>query len=208
MYIYTSYSPELISGKKTKLSNDQEKRLCTYIKFRSKIGYGVTKLEIPLIIKDIRDKAEKELNVAPKDDERLFSNNLPHKSWVHRFIARHDDLRLRTPENLGHMRKQVSEAKLRNWFHHLEEFLCEEHDIQASEFLVRENSHRVFNLDETGFPLSSTNKLKVISEKEVKNVYSVTSESKSQITVLGCVSASGTFQKHLSYSLEYDQGLT
>ena len=49
---------------------------------------------------------------------------------------------------------------------------------------------QVFNLDETGM-LLDPKKLKVVSEKGVKNPSYMSSGSKSQITVVGCISASG-----------------
>lgn len=110
-------------------------------------------------------------------------------------MKRHPELSARTPEHLGHQRKQVTEHSLRQWFVDLENFLLEEHGIVARDFLVEENNGRIFNLDETGFPLCGSNKLKVISERGSKNVYNVATESKEQITVLGCVSARGQFQK-------------
>ena len=60
------------------------------------------------------------------------------------------------------------------------------------------NAHRIFNMDESGFPLQGTNsKLKVVAETGSKNIHRLASDSKEQITVLACVSAAGEFQKPL-----------
>lgn len=185
------------TGKQTKFSKEQEDRLCRYVKYRSSIGSGVTRKEIPIIIKEILDQHEQDNNLDLTDEERIFANNRPCNSWVRRFICRQKDFHLRTSENLGHLRKQVSETQLRNWFIQLEKFLLEEHDIVAKDFLVSANGHRIFNLDETGFPLSATNDLKVIAEKDKKNVSIDCAEGKSQITVLSCISAKGEIQKPL-----------
>ena len=101
----------------------------------------------------------------PKD--RIFVDNIPPKSWVHRFVTRHSELSLRAPEHLGHVRKRVTEETIRKWFDSMENFLLTEHGIEAKEFFVAENSNRVFNLDETGFPLAEANKLKIVSERGV-----------------------------------------
>lgn len=166
-----------------------------FLKYRARIGNGSTRPEICTLIKEVLDKAEADTGIEVTNEERVFIDNLPPKSWVHRFVTRHKDISLRTPEHLGHMRKKVTEKTLRDWFSELDKFLLEEHHIVAKDFFVPENSARVFNLDETGFPLSGTNKLKVVSEKGTKNVYSVSSESKEQITVMGCVSADGNCEK-------------
>ena len=63
-----------------------------------------------------------------------------------------------------------------------------EHTINAKEFLSDENKSRIFNLDESGFPLAGTNgKLKIISARGVKNVYELGPDTKEQISVLGFV---------------------
>ena len=125
----------------------------------------------------------------------IFPANLPSKTWVHRFMKRHTNIVARAPENLGHLRKDVTEKSIRDWFGKLEHFLLSEYNIIASEFITPENANRIFNLDESGFPLGGKNRMKVIAEKGKKNIYSVTTESKEQVTVLMCASGDGNFQK-------------
>ena len=144
-------------------------------------------------MKDEEEMSESGYPVSIED--RIFDDNLPSKSWVQRFIERHPNLTPRTAEHLGHMRKAVTKENLEDWFKVFEQFLLSEHGIQAKEFLTTENSNRVFNLDESGFPLGATGKLRVMAEKGSKNVYNTATENKEQITVLGCVSADGTFEK-------------
>ena len=48
----------------------------------------------------------------------------------------------------------------------------------------------MFNCDETGLPLNPSS-FKVVALKGSKNVSNITSNSKSQITVLACTSAAG-----------------
>ena len=167
-----------------KLSDEQEKRLNKFIKYRARIGNGVTRQEISRIVKEVLDKAELDSGQEMTDEERLWRNNSPPYVWVSRYVKRFPDLAVRTPEHLGHQRKCVSESRLRRWFKDLEEFLLAEKNISASDFLKPENSHRIFNADETGFPLSGGKNLKIIAEKGVKNVYATGTESKEQITVL------------------------
>ena len=122
--------------------------------YKAKISNGATRFEIGRLIKEILDEAEKDLETSLSTDDRLLKNNTSTKSWIQRFVQRHSDLSLRKPEQLGHMRKRVSEANLGNWCSNLVDFLLDEHQIVAKDFFITENANRIFNLDETGFPLS------------------------------------------------------
>ena len=74
-------------------------------------------------------------------------------------------------------------------------FLLSEHKIDAEDFLSEHNAHRVFNLDESGFPLQGNSRLKVIAGRGTKNVYRIAPDDRTQITVMMCGSASGDFCK-------------
>lgn len=163
----------------------------------AKIGYGVTKKEIPTVVKSVLDEYHKDLTeVGAVIPERKFEDNLPSLFWVYRFLNRWPELSARAPENLGYQRAYVTEEQIRAWFEQLEKFLLEEHNIVATEFLQERNSSRVFNLDESGFPLAGTNgKLKIITNKGAKNVYRMSPDTREQVTVLGCASSDGSLSK-------------
>ena len=112
-------------------------------------------------------------------------------------MNRHQNLTARTPERLGQLRKNITEEHIRSFFSSLEQFLLKEHDMVASEFFTEENRSRIFNLDESGFPLGGSNKLKIVTQRGSKAVYNVTGENREQITVLFCAAADGTFEKPL-----------
>ena len=78
------------------------------------------------------------------------------KNWVTRFIGRHPEISPRTPQNLGFRRTHITEQRIREWFNTLADFLKSEHGIEAETFFTVENASRVFNLDESGFPLQGT----------------------------------------------------
>ena len=167
----------------------------------SKIGKGVSKHDIPEIIKSVLDKAEEEGLLHA--DSRKFKDNLPSMGWVYSFMKRHPILSARTPENLGFQRAHINEDGVRKWFGQLETFLKEEHSINAVEFFSEENRKRVFNIDESGFPLQGTaGKCKIIAERGTKNVHRLAPDSRQQITVLACVSAAGFFSNPLVIFLE------
>ena len=71
-----------------------------------------------------------------------------------------------------------------------------EHGLDATEFVATSNASRIFNVDESRFPLSGTNgKLKIITARGAKNVYRLAPDTKEQVTALGCISAAGDSTK-------------
>ena len=95
---------------------------------------------------------------SPSQQKKLCS------IFIIRFLARNPNLSIWLPENLGHLRVKVTEKTLREWFKNLNEFLKSEHNIVASEFLSTENGSRIFNLDDSGFPLAGTSgKLAIVT---------------------------------------------
>ena len=53
-------------GPSSFISHTHEKRLCSFLLNMSKIGYGMSKKEVPSIVKDVLDKAEADGFVIPK----------------------------------------------------------------------------------------------------------------------------------------------
>lgn len=181
-------------GPATYLSEHQESQLIKYLLHMARIGYGIARKDIPDVVKTILDKAEANGYILPSGQK--FIDNKPSVCWVYRFLNRHPHVSARTPENLGFQRAYVSENQIRKWFKSLESYLREEFALTASEFLSETNSDRVFNLDESGFPLQGTNgKMKIITERGLKTVHKLAPDTKQQITVLACVSASGKYHK-------------
>ena len=107
---------------------------------------------------------------------------------MYRFLARWPELSALMPEkDLYHKRQDYWST-----------FLINEHNIDPKNFFCDENTDRIYNLDESGFPLAGTNgKLKVITTKGTKNIYKVAPDTREQVTVLGCASASGHLCKPL-----------
>ena len=152
------------------------------------------KTDLPQTVKCVLDQADREGIVS--NTTAKFVNNLPSTGWVYSFLKRHPIVSSRIPENLGFQRAYIDEKGSRKWHQGLENFLREEHGINTAEFLSTENADRIFNLDESGFPLQGTNgKCKVMAERGAKNVFRLNTDKKQQITVLACVSASGKFNK-------------
>ena len=102
---------------------------------------------------------------------------------VEQVLQRHPELVLRTPATLSSCRASASTKEcIDNYFDVLEKVL-NDNDLQ-------DQPSPIFNMDETGFPLDPK-PLKTIHERGEKNPMSITSSSKSQVTVVACVSAAG-----------------
>ena len=103
--------------------------------------------------------------------------------WWERFCFRHPEISLRTTSALSYARaKGQDEEALSSYFDILEDTF-NEHKLHDKPGLV-------FNMDETGMPLSPA-PLKGVCKKGTKTPNSITSGDKSQITVVGCVNAAG-----------------
>ena len=198
----TWYTSGLLSivgkrGPTTHLSEDQESRLVNYLLWRSKIGIGVPPKDVPMIVKEVLDDAVSKGYIIPED--KKFKDNKPSSQWIYNLMKRHPQLSRRLPENLGFQRRRVTEEVIRAWFSDFENFLQAEHNLVASEFMSEENGGRIFNCDESGFALQGNagKMCKVLAEKGAKNVHTINTDTKEQITVLCTVSAAGIYEKPL-----------
>lgn len=161
--------PGATSGPQTYLSSEEEEELVHFLSRSALIGHGRTRIEVIAIV------------------ERVLSSRGITKSvssgWWASFVARHPKLVLRTPATLSLARANASDpVVLDNYFDELNRTL-NENDLADKPCLI-------FNMDETGMPLDPK-PLKVVTQRGHKNPAQVSGGSKSQITVVGCVSAGG-----------------
>lgn len=119
-----------------------------------------------------------------------FKDNKPGYYWYQGFMERHKNkVRERKAMVLGEQRAQVTEAKIREWFGRVETVLKEDGiDIKNVP------PSNIFNCDETGFPFYLGGSV-IITDVASKHPYQVGSDTKTQVTVLGCCSADGTVLK-------------
>lgn len=133
----------------------QEKQLAEYIKKSSKFFFGIT-------VKDIRSMAFKATKIMEiPTPESWVKKEMAGIDWYYSFMSRHNRLTLRTPEQISANRiKSFNRESVNGFFTNLTE--------------VYENNpnfgHRIFNMDETGFPTVPTKTVKVIAEKGSKRV--------------------------------------
>lgn len=161
--------PGATSGPHTYLTRDEEKELVIFLCRVAEIGHGRTRQEVIAIVQRVLIARGSSKNVS--------------SGWWNSFVSRHPEITLRVPATLSIARASASDrCALDNYFDELESTLTE-NDLLNSPCLI-------FNMDETGMPLDPSPP-KIVTWKGHKNPSQVSSGVKSQVTVVGCVSAGG-----------------
>ena len=105
-----------------------------------------------------------------------FVSGRPGRKWWSLFRKRHSEITLRTPEKLQLARVKCCTPEIWGaWFKEVGEFLEAHSLLNKAEY--------IWNADEAGFPLCATSG-KVISIRNLKNVYAITADTKELITTL------------------------
>jgi hypothetical protein len=158
----------------------EEKTLVRYAKLMAEIGYPLTKAEF---LKEVKHVLGIDGRQTP------FTNNLPGYRWFESFTKRNHEVCMRKLMGLGQERANVTIKKIKAWYDALIDYLDKE--VPNYESVIK-NPRRVFNGDETGFPLS-VKPDKVLAPKGSKNIYQVVTNTKAQITVMATCNAVGEF---------------
>ena len=135
--LYDHYSGKIAqgsrSGPKRYLDSTEEAELAQFLTDSSLIGYSRTPKQVVELVQNVVDK--KGMNVK-------VSN-----SWWKSFRSRHTDSTVRTAEVLTYLRlKGSSDQIIGNYFNLLE--------TTISHHKLADLPCQIFNLDESGFPLS------------------------------------------------------
>ena len=161
--------PGALPGRPTLLSTKEEEDLVNFLVESAAMGYGRTRRDV--------------LDIVSRMAQQRGIKKAVTTGWWNKFIHRHPVLSERTPASLSIARAKASSSEcLETYFDRLEEIL--------QETGLSENPSLIFNMDETGFALDPIPR-KTVDVRGTKNVLSICSGSKSQITVLATVSASG-----------------
>ena len=161
--------PGCKSGPPSYLSFEEEVELVRFLYGTAQIGHGRTRQEVMAVVERVLH--------SRGNMKRVTSG------WWTSFTKRHPEVVLRTPATVSSARANASNRlSIHNYFDELESTL------DAND--LRDKPCQIFNMDETGLPLDPK-PLKIVSWKGHKNPSQVSSGLKSQITVVGCVSAGG-----------------
>lgn len=136
----------------------------------------------PITKRQLLDTVQTYLN--NNNRKTKFPNNRPGKKWFRAFKTRHPNISVRKAQKLSTKRASITEQDLREWFNKMRLYL-------QKKDLLNIDPSRVFNLDETNFPLIP-DKEEVLAEKGSQSVHKVVSSNeKTCVTVLTLASASG-----------------
>lgn len=177
LYKFKGTNPESRKmGPATIFSSEEEDLLVKWVLQMAKSGFPISKENFLSSV----SKLAKELN-------KTFKNEIPGRKWYERFLQRHPEISLRSPQNLTMSRSSVEKVQIRRWFSEVSEFL-----EKAGLTYVLNDPRRVFNADESAFFLNPKGN-KVLAPRGEKNVYAtVNSNEKECLTVLINSNAAGT----------------
>lgn len=157
------------SGPMRYLTVSEEEELVSFLVRCAKIGYPRSRKQVLAI-------AQQTLR-AKGIDKELSSG------WWDRFRQRHRNITLRSSAPLSHVRAMATDPETLDRYYDVLETTLKDNDLLGV-------PSQIFNCDETGLPLQPKAP-KVIEEVGVRNPCHITSNTKSQVTVLGCVNAAG-----------------
>ena len=158
------------SGPNKYLTSSEEKELTSFIIRCASIGFPKTRHEVISLVQNIVDS---------KGIDTLVSSG-----WWQAFCKRNPTVTLRAPAPLSKARAYATDPELISRYYDLLEETLVQHDLEHKPC-------QIYNMDETGLPLNPKS-MKCIYKKGEKNPLAPCSGDKSQITVVSCVSASGS----------------
>lgn len=148
-----------------------------YILKASAVYYGLSIFELRVFAYQLAVKIGIDIPQSWKD------NGIASRDWYYAFMHRHNNLSLRTPEQISVNRaKAFSKQNVDAFFRNLSKVLDEN----------RYEPHRIWNMDETGCPTVPTKVVKVIAQKGTRRVGQKTSaERGTTVSLALAVSATG-----------------
>ena len=161
--------PGSTSGSPKYLSTQEEEELVQFLIDCASIGYPCGRLEVIAMVQYVCHE---------RGIERVVTHG-----WWESFCRHHVDVTLRITAPLSSSRAKSTDVNVINKYFDMFQATMEEYD------LLQKPCH-LFNIDETGLPISPK-PLKMVCRKGSKNPCCIDSGDKSQITVVGCVSAAG-----------------
>ena len=118
-----------------------------------------------------------------EEDVKLLKGDKITDGWFNRIMERNDKLSLRKGDSTANVRMEsLNKQAITSYFDLLKSVLEDNNLMNSPE--------QIYNVDESGMPLNHRAP-KVITQKGQKKVRVRTTGDKSQITVVGCASASG-----------------
>ena len=134
-------------------------------------GYGKTRRAIIMLAENVvRDKG-------------MLRGSRVKSGWFQRFMERHPDLSLRKGDATVNVRMDCLNSETMKAYFNLLNDVLDKNELMDS-------PAQIYNVDETGMPLDHRPP-KIITKKGQKKIRYRTTRNKYQITVIGCISATG-----------------
>ena len=157
-----------VSGPPKYLTSMEEEELAIFLCRCGAMGFARSKSEIIALVQRVLDSRNKQVIVT--------------NGWWESFQRRHPKLTLRTPAPLSQVRSKATDPEmLARYFDLLEETLV------ANGLEGRPG--QIFNMDESGMPLDAKAPKLIFGKGSYASA--IGSGDKSQITIVGCVNATG-----------------
>ena len=173
--LYDRISGRVQHGKKPGpspyLDPKEEQELAGHLISIAKIGYGKTRKEVKLIAENVA-KEKKVLRASRISD-----------GWWKSFCRRNQSLSLRRADSTAHVRMDsVNKGSIDQYFNLLEETMLANNILRSP--------NQIYNMDETGMPLSPRTS-NIVAKLGQKKVRYRTSGKKEQIAIIACANAAG-----------------
>lgn len=167
-------------GPQPYLTTSEENELSEFLVTTCSADYGKNKAEVKMIAENAcRSRKEEE------EECRILKSDRITDGWFESFMRRNPcpGLSLRKGDPTANVRMDcLNETSLNNYFDLLKSVLTDNN--------LMNSPGQIYNVDETGMPLNHRPP-NVVAKRGQKKVRTRTTGDKSQVTVVGCVSAVG-----------------
>ena len=165
---YRTNGRNVIMGKPTMFTAEQETALANHCVRLSALGYGLSRWQVLNLAKNMA--RDLELDLEPRSN-----------SWYRKFLKRFPELKTKKPKALDKGKSCVNDKDIVNYYTELNKTL--------EQLGVKDNGACIYNLDETGISLDHK-PVKVLTHKDV-TPHSVTAGKSPTTTYIACVNAVG-----------------
>ncbi|XP_047741629.1 uncharacterized protein LOC125177544 [Hyalella azteca] len=172
------------SGAPPALSPEEEKLVVDWVLETARMGQPPSWKRLSLAVKEMLDRS---------GHTKVFTNNnIPSSGWLRAFKKRHPNLSPAKTDDVP-VPDTFTKEDIKKWFVDLQTHLKEE-GLDPKTFLQPANGNRIFNSVEVVVMLQGEDRLsKVLTQKGKRNVPKFCSTGRKMITVMTCISASGTY---------------
>ncbi|XP_045450942.1 uncharacterized protein LOC123659815 [Melitaea cinxia] len=161
------------------LDEEAEQKIADRLLHLASRGFGIT----PKAVRKYAFEFAEKQNIQHKFNR---SAGMAGQDWFHRFMRRNKKLTIRKPEGLSRARIDgMKKEKVAEFFNTLETIVDNNN--------LRGRPECIYNVDETGMPLSNRPP-NIIAQKGAKDVVSMTTVERGEnVTVLACMNAAGQY---------------